>query len=390
MHPLVAARQALANIVLGKVDAGLRRSCPDGRLRDSLAYYGAHTGRWSGKGMQLHNLTRTPEFEHAEKEIAQMIDRVRAGRFPAKQMARMFPKLKPEHHANVLFAIMLRASIRPDRGKLAVLDYSLIEARANSWAAGDSKALARFRAYDEGKGPDPYCSMASKIFGREITKADKEQRQIGKAAVLGCGYQMGAPKFNANALKAGIDLSAQGVDAVDVVASWRELNSLIVKMWYELERGFQRAAQGRTYRVGPFTFRPNGADVEVVLPSGRSVVYSEAKAKRGRKELPNGMVIRDAWNMTYLGQKNFREHVYGGKLCENLIQALCRDLLADALVRAEAAGLEPIFHVHDEAVCQVESNDGFEELRQIMLHPPDWADGLPMNSSGFCEERYRK
>ncbi len=130
-----------------------------------------------------------------------------------------------------------------------------------------------------------------------------------------------------------------------------------------------------------------------VLPSGRPIVYSNAKAKRVTRRARSGNKFQ-AWELSYQGRNPWREHVYGGLLVENAIQALCRDLLADALVRCEAAGLEPVGHVHDEAICEVSRGLGAEaldEMRNIMsTTAPRWARGLPIRLDGFHAVRYRK
>ncbi len=388
VHPLTRARAALASIIAGKVTAGLGRVSPDGRLRDTLLYYGGHTGRWSGKGMQLQNLTRTPEFDgDAERLIRRLVRAAKRRHVPRSLLAEAFPKLADPWP--VLFAVLVRAAIHAPAGKrLAVLDYSGIEARANAWQAGDRKALEVFREYDAGTGADPYCVMAVKVFMHPVNKKDQPtERQIGKNCELGAGYGMGGNKFNDYCLDNGTDLAAHGVDSYDVIAAWRELHRPIVQSWYSLERAWVGACEGRDVRVGPFTFTSVGDDVAAILPSGRPVVYPEARARRVKRTLDSGRTI-DAWDMTFLGHRH-REHVYGGKLCENLVQALCRDLLADALERAEADGLDPVLHVHDEVVLE-STSDAIDALREIMTTPPDWAKGLPVSTSGFCERRYRK
>lgn len=396
-HALVRARRALASIVPGKLVAALNRVSEDGRLRDVHWYMGAHTGRWSSKGVQLHNLTRV---ELPEKGEAAALDRLIAachrGLMPDALLAATFPKAGKRTADALLFAALIRASLTSsDGGVLSVLDYSGIEARCSAWAAGDRKALEVFKAFDAGKGPDPYCVMAGSIFGRPISKKnDPEQRQVGKAAELMLGYQAGADKFAFTCESQGTDLAAVGVDAGEVVQAWRELHKPIVDLWYACERAFLAAVEGKRGTAGPWVYERHGKDVWCVLPSGRPLVYRDAQAKRVERMGRRGKY--QTWRFSYMGQKNGvsrRIDIYGGMFVENAVQATCRDLLADAIVRCNADGLDPVLHVHDELVCDVRRDCAAEAhayQRNVMMTPPDWARGLPITVSGFCEERYRK
>jgi DNA polymerase len=387
-HPLIRARKALANIVPGKLEAARNRVSDDGRLRDWALYYGGHTGRWSAKGVQLQNLTRV-EW-HDQDSLADWL--LSGGELDSFKAVFEGKELSFQQK----LAAGMRGCITAKPGHvLAVLDYSLIEARVNAWAAGDQKALDVFRAYDAGTGPDPYCAMATKIFGYAVEKkTHPQQRQVGKGAVLGCGFQMGADKFDATCAKQGIYLAASGVEASEVVGAWRALHKPIVQSWYAMQDAFAGACQGRDVHVGPFMFAPIGKAVACVLPSGRMIVYNDAQAKRVRRQGPRGSY--ETWDLKYFGQKQgvwMWVHAYGGLLCENAIQATARDLLADTLVRAEADGLDPVQHAHDEAGCEVPESagkEGLEWLRRIMQTPPDWAAGLPVVADGFVAKRYRK
>jgi DNA polymerase len=364
---IAEVRQAIASIARGKLTAGLERVSPDGRLRDSLRYYGAHTGRWSHKGMQLGNMPRPAKrFEDwKDAEVCTLADRVLAGK----------------HHANQEeIELLLRACLVARPGyTLAVCDFSGVEGRGTAWCADDAKALDVFAS-----GRDPYKVMAAQIFGRPYSEIGKdERRQVGKVAELACGYGMGAAKFGANN---GPALDAAGVDASAVILAWRTLHAPTVRFWYALEAAFASAVAGTPATVDRFDFVPaeDGNAVAIFLPSGRPIVYNETRCTRdykGRRQL------------SYLGTKSGREYTYGGKITENVIQAMCRDLMADALVRCEAAGLEPVLHVHDEIVCEVPRSaelEGYECLEAIMLDVPAWAEGFPIGAAGHTGIRYRK
>jgi DNA polymerase len=381
---LVAARQSLASIVPGKLTAGMLRVSVDSRLRDSHHYAGAHTGRWSSKGMQHHNLPRTT-FEAEAKSIGVTLEDVFD--WTVERALGGCELIKKE--IDVLLRGVFIAG--PDE-MLGVLDYSGIEARALVWAAGDFAAVDVFRALDAGTGPDPYKVMAADIFRVDVGAVSKDQRGLGKIAELMLGYGAGGTKFADSCLIAGVDLSAFGLSGEDVRDAWRRKHAPVVKLWKACERAYASACEGRAMAAGPWTYVPHSAadgkggfDVWCVLPGGRPIVYPNAKAKKDARGW--------GWALSYTGNLGFSEHVYGGLLVENAVQALCRDLLADSLVRCERAGLRPVLHVHDELVCAPNkqgAKEGFAEQRRIMSDAPSWADGLPVRLDGFTAERYRK
>ncbi len=390
-HPLVSARLALASVVPGKLTAALNMVSEDNRLRDMFLYIGAHTWRWSGRGLQPHNLNRI-SFEddakaiewHVDDYIEALIDGAHTGADLTKRQV----------------SGLLRSVLTAAPGhELAVQDYSGIEARVNAWAAGDEDALKVFRALDAGTGTDPYRIMATDIFGISLDAVEKHHRQIGKNAELGCGYGMGADAFDVYCENAGNDLAAMGVRASDVIDAWRKKHAPIVRMWKDCERAFAAACEGRKrhagrwhYEAHPAASGSGGVDVWCVMPSGSPIVYPDARAKRVQRRTKNGRTFM-ATDLTFQGRR-FREHVYGGKLVENAVQRFSRELLADALVRFEAAGLEPVGHVHDEGICQVTRGLGAEalaEMHYIMGETaPRWAEGLPIRLDGFHSVRYRK
>lgn len=361
------ARQALASIARGKLEAGLVRCSADGRLRDSLRYYGAHTGRWSGRGIQPQNLPRPEDrFEEiSHDELDDLAVAVTEGRHHATQ---------PE------IDLLLRATLCAPPGKVLVVeDFSGIEARALAWCADDWDALEVIES-----GRDPYRVMAATIFGTNYDQIGKpsSERTIGKMAELACGYGMGARKFE---MQCGPEtLRRAGVDAQEVVQAWRAQHAPIVHFWRRIERAFIAACEGRVARVDVFSFAPSedGDSVAIFLPTGRPIVYNETKLSPG-KYGPQA---------SYRGLKG-REHTYGGKLTENVIQALCRELLAHAFVGCEDRGLHPVLHVHDEIVLEedeADAEEAREALHEEMMTLPEWAEGFPIGGAGFVGKRYRK
>lgn len=392
-HPLVAVRKALASVVPGKLTAALATVSEDNRLRDMIYYYGAHTGRWSGRYLQPHNLNRI-SFEEDAKRIGWHVDDYISALIDGALTGEDLTK----HQVSGVLRSVLTAA--PGR-ELAVLDYAGIEARGLAWAAGDTKALDVFKALDAGTGPDPYKVMAGQyLFGVDVAAVTKEQRGLGKIAELMLGYGAGADKFRESCEKGGANLDALGVSAEDVVHTYRnEAHPAIAALWKACEKAFVAASHGRSVRAGKWVYEAHnaadgsgGVDVWCVLPSGRPIVYPNVRAKRGQRRAKNGRTFQ-AWDISYQGRR-FREHVYGGLLVENGVQAFCRDLLADALVRCEEAGLDPVLHVHDENVCEVDDGLGAEaldEMRDIMgTKAPRWSRGLPIRLDGFHSRRYRK
>lgn len=399
------ARAALNTIASGKLEAGLNRVSPDGRMRDSVRYYGAHTGRWAHRGFQNGNIPR-PKKEYEEWKSAEVEACV--------QRALRRETLTPGE-----IDICLRATHTASPGNtLAVEDFSGVEARATAWVAGDLKAIDVFLS-----GRDVYKVNATTIFpGLRYEDVNKVQRTAGKMGELACGYQGGPGAVDRIAKGQGVDLAALGVDTQAVVDGWRALHPKIVRLWRNMQDAFLRAAEGHSEKVGPFDFVPSsdGQDVAIFLPSGRPIVYGNVQIGRGKfgpectyvggwdpvfkcvmceKTHPAPL---DAPQGTTSGCPHCggghswlvgREKLYGGLLTENGIQGMCRDLLAEALVQAERAGLCPVLHVHDEGVCDVLARAAAEasaELHQIFLTLPEWAKGFPIGAAGHHGERYRK
>lgn len=233
----------------------------------------------------------------------------------------------------------------------------------------------------------PYFVAAATIFGiryEDIVKGT-DQYDIGKKAELGCGYGMGARKFEANYRPSRV-----GVNAQDVVDGWRRLHAPIVRYWRQLEDAFRAAVQGRAVRVWPFEFVPStdGRHVAIFLPSGRPIVYNDVGLSHDT--WPDG---RPKTSPYYMGTRGFREHLYGGKIAENVIQATCRDLMAEAMVKTERDGIPVVLTVHDEIVGEVPAGageEGLAHLKRNMLTVPEWAEGFPVGAAGHHGTRYRK
>ena len=383
---LIAARQACSSIAAGKLRAGLARVSGDGRLRDNTRIYGAHTGRESGQGMQLQNLAKGPAID--VPATLELFERGRLEAVHYKKEGGLSTEPLEGQAINTLLRSCLMA--RPGH-RLLVCDWSQIEARLLAWAAEDVDALRVFKLFDSGDkmNGDPYRATASAIYGKAPKDITPEQRQVGKSAALGLGYQMGAPRFEEYARDNGADWAAlYPLTPADVVRAWRKLHEPIVGFWYETQDAAVEVTQSPGFRdVGPFTWGRVDGVVMNRLPSGRVVVY------RG---------MRVSWETTESGRKKPAlkytsrkgpEHTFGGKLVENAIQAAAACLLRRAVVECERRELNYLLTVHDEIICEVpeeDADEGLDLLRAIMCDVPPWATSLPLAVTGFHTERYRK
>jgi DNA polymerase len=374
---VIRARQQAALATPGKVDRAIQSCDPDGRARGLFVYHGAHTGRWSGRDIQPHNFPRGTKGDvgavlatyHERGDLS--LDDVRSA-FPGKP-------------AGDALATLMRPVIRAGPGKrLVVIDYGSVEARGLAWAAREQRALDVF----SDPHSDIYCDMAGKLYGKTVTKKDERERQVGKTIVLGCGYQMGANKFAASCSLQGVDLAAAGTTADACVKAYREGYPAIPALWRDLDRAARMARRGITSIAGRCVFSRTPDVLIIQLPSGRKLRYRK----------PGIEMQVPAWGgdpretLTYEAPHGYRKALYGGLLAENIVQALCRDLLATALVQ-----LDPIYpvvlHVHDELVMEVDEGIAGDALRDagiVMSAPPDWADGFPLRVEGFVTEHYGK
>lgn len=298
---------------------------------------------------------------------------------------------------------LIRQCFVADEGRLLVsADFSQIEARVLLWLAGDEEGLEVFRRFDAGLGPDVYCVAATKMFGEPIVKEDP-RRQAGKVAVLSCGFAAGPDAVDRFAAKNAINLVDAGTNSLQVVEGWRRATPLVAGreigktfmdekgrernvrrggLWRELESAAWDAIMGGD---GSPWWRFDGTDLYLLLPSGRAMRYRHARIETVEKhgKMKDTVVF-------FNPEKNRRVATYGGKLTENLVQAVARDLLADAMVRVEEVA-PIVMHTHDNIV--VESDRPEEHLAAvltIMRTPPAWAAGLPVGADGHYGRRFTK
>ena len=316
---------------------------------------------------------------------------------------------------------LIRTAFIPKPGKLyAVADYSAIEARVVAWLAGESWVLDAFRA-----GQDIYCATASQMFGVPVEKhgVNAELRQRGKVATLALGYGGGESALTAmGALKMGIPEE----DLPEIKAKWRQANPNICRLWRTVEdaamdvlrRGVQvtvpikiedpeRARENEELTgavAGTYSNRFNagaylifsrevdeatGQDfLTIKLPTGRKLFYAHPYLAPA-KNFPDRESIH-YYSTNQTTKKWGPTDTWGGKLVENITQAVARDCLAETLIRLRHKGLIAVFHVHDEVIVEVDHEDQLQDILDVMAAPLDWAPGLPLKGAGFCCEYYQK
>lgn len=370
-------RQSLAKTSTKKLLAMLGAVCADGRVKDLLMYWGASTGRWAGKNIQIQNFPRQ-KVEDLETKMRHL----RRGDLDLILMLYGDPMM--------LISSCLRGMIIAQPGnRLYVADYAAIEARGVCWLAGQESTLRLFR-----EGKDVYRKMASSVYSIRIDdvdggEKDGPQRQLGKQAVLGCGYQMGAPKFQLTCqkYKMAVDLPL----AEKAVKAYRETNDQVVQMWWNQERAAKEAIRTRkVVQCGYIKWAVIRGFLYCRLPSGRCLAYPSPKLEMGKT--PWG---EDREQISYMGVNDKNQWVrirsYGGKLVENITQAVCRDIMAEAMLRLQKAGYHVLFTVHDEIVSETAEDFGSEEeFLKILTEVPAWAKGFPIKAEGWTGFRYRK
>ena len=413
---------------LAKYKAGLTCAGPDERVRGVLNYHKASTGRWAGSLYQPHNLERVDPDSEDPRIIEQMTAILTRARSPsdAVDWAELVG-LDPMRALGKCTRAMICA---PDGWEFIGADYSNIEGRGSAWLGGEAWKVKAFRDYDMGVGPDLYKLAYSKSFGEPVESIGKgRKRQIGKVQELALGYQGAVGAFMTMGANYGIDADGllaavrpvadlqlwattekkfersphYGLDLEHwtafryVVDSWRLGHPNIVAGWWEIQDAVIAAVDSPgeilTILNGKVrvTCTRNRAYLYIYLPSGRALAYFMPRLKATKDEHTG----RDRLQVVIQGKNNKGRwgdvYLYGGLLWENVVQALCRDLLAGALMACERTGYPVVLHVHDEVVVEVPKGAGrVEEVQQLMTQVPPWARGIPVNSSAWRDERYVK
>jgi DNA polymerase len=374
LREALEVRKKLAKTSVRKLVAFQLQTCQDGRYRGGFVYAGAErTLRWSGRGVQPQNFPRG---------LGELTDIA----FDALDLGLL----------DVLFGDILLTVSDMLKGFLVgvpsylIGDYGQIEARGLAWLAGQQDLLLAFTA-----GEDIYCQMASAIYGHEVTKKDYDEqlhiakRQLGKIAVLGCGYGLGGAKFQAQ-MDANFDVAISEEKAYEVVNTYRDRYPKIPAFWNRLQRFFEQAVAQRAASIGapgwPFQagVRTFGGKrfAFIMLPSGRPIYYFDpVSGEDGVSYFGRNVYAGGRWEQL--------RATYGGKLTENVVQAVSRDAMAEAMLRLDRAGFPIVGTVHDEIVVEAPA-DGLREFNDLMSRRPEWAQELPLVVESFASRRYRK
>ena len=362
-------RQLLAKSSVKKYTAMEACCCSDGRAHGLLQFYGANrTGRWAGRLIQVQNL---PQNHIPDLEVARGL--IRGGYFEAAEL--LYDSL-PD-----LLSQLIRTAFVPRKEcQFLVADFSAVEARALSWIAGEKWRMDVFA-----KNGDIYCASASQMFGVPVEKhgINGELRQKGKIAELALGY---GGSVGAMVAMGAIDQGLTEGELKPIVDSWRATNPKIVQLWWDTDKAVITAIkEKKVTHVKCFSFRYESGFLIATLPSGRSLYYAKPRI------MPNEYG-RDSLTYAGVGTAKRWERIesYGPKIVENLTQALCRDLLAEAMQRLDDAGFKIVMHVHDEAVIEAPMDADLNRVCEIMSQTPSWAPGLVLSAAGYTCPFYKK
>ena len=377
---MLAIRRELGKTSCSKYTAMEECVCADGRIRGLLQFCGAaRTGRWAGRLVQVQNL---PQNHLESLDDARRL--VRDGDYDEFTLS--YDKVTP-----VLSELIRTAFVAAPGKTFHVCDFSAIEARVIAWFAGEKWVLDVFRS-----GGDIYCATASQMFGVPVEKHGRnaELRQKGKIAVLALGYGGGVTALEK---MGGSRLGLSEQEETEIVALWRRSNPHIKELWSKVERAAMCAIRnpGTTYTANrglEFSYRWRALLVK--LPSGRTMGYPrvriESETMTGRTgDFEKESIVYEGLNQT---TKKWEDDIrtYGGKMVENIVQATARDILGEVILRAEAAGLPIVFHIHDEIVVEAGPGQTLQQVEDLFSEPIPWCADLPLKGAGYTTPYYKK
>lgn len=372
-------RQELAKTSIKKYVAMEEAICPDGRIRGLLQFYGANrTGRWAGRLVQVQNLPRN------------YLETLDYAREIVKSQDPDFLKLVYGNVSDTLSQLIRTAFVPSEGHKFVVADFSAIEARVIAWLAGEQWRQEVFATHGK-----IYEASASQMFGvpiELIKKGNPEYalRQKGKVAELALGY---GGSSGALIAMGALDMGLEEKELPDVVRRWRNANKRITDLWYGIENAVIKLMEtGETQGLKGIIFSREidliyGQDfLTIKLPSGRKLYYPKPHLKENRF----GSNALHYFGVNQTTKKWEVQETYGGKLVENIVQAISRDCLAVTLKRLEGEGLQTVMHIHDEAVIDADPNVDLDKVCELMGQPIEWAPGLLLKAAGFESSYYMK
>ena len=373
---VLALRREMGKTSNKKYAAMLKCVCNDGRIHGLLQFCGAaRTGRWAGRLVQVQNL---PQNHLESLDDARYL--VRQGDLTEFEM----------NYANVTYVLseLIRTAFIAAPGHtFHVCDFSAIECRVIAWLAGEQWVLDVFR-----NNGDIYCANASKMFKVPVEKhgQNAELRQKGKIATLALGYGGGVSALEA---MGGKSLGLTESEEKDIVNLWRQANPKIVKMWATIERAALTALKtGKTVAVHRgIEIGKRWGMLTITLPSGRTICYPRAEV---------GIEYGDGWRgdheiieyegLNQITKKWGNVRTYGGKLTENIVQAIARDILGIVILRARKQNLNVVFHIHDEIIVEATPDQTLADVEALFSEPIEWCNDLPLKGAGYTTPYYLK
>ena len=373
---ILEIRVQLSQTSTAKFDAIADMVCADGRIHGEFKYWGAGTGRWSGQGVQLQNLPRKCDVE--APAAFQLFD------------AQTLILLYGDVFSGAKKCIR-PVMCAPEGRTLVVLDYASIEGRVLAWLAGEHGVIQDYIA-----NRDMYKVSYSVSFGTPYDQVTHDQRTIGKPIELGLGYGGWIGALRAMGETYHVDFPDDD-ECKRIILAWRDSRPATTALWDNLWQAALRTVQrGQPHAVGKIMFGLRDNWLHMRLPSGRLLAYYSPEVEL--MEDPYGRVKDTLTFMSIDGRtksptykKWTRIKTWYGVITENAVQAIARDLLADALIRLEANGFPIVLHVHDEIGAEVSiGQEREDEFKRIMTTIPEWAAGLPIDAAGWTGKRYRK
>lgn len=363
---MMVFRKMLAKSSVKKYYAMKVALCTDNRIRGMFGFYGAKTGRWVSRIVQLQNLRRNdlPDLDEA-REL------VREGQKEA--LTALY-----EDIPDTLSQLVRIAFVAKPGFKFAVADFSAIECRVVAWLAGEKWVLDAFE-----NNEDIYCVTAEKMFHVPVKKhgVNGELRQKGKQCTLSCSYGGGANAMIAmGALEAGMSQD----ELAPLVATWRDANPNIVKFWWDIDRAIKHCIVYKSKKsVGKIGIEYKSGMLFITLPSGRRLSY--VKPKLDYNKFGSESVVYWALDMS---KKWSRIESYGPKFVENITQAVARDILMNSMMNLKKFNI--VAHIHDELIIEVPKDTDLAFICKEMGKAPDWAAGLVLRADGYETPYYKK
>jgi DNA polymerase len=375
---LLSIRKKLSKTSIKKYYAMLNCAMRDHRVRGTFQFYGANrTGRWAGRLLQLQNLSKNH------------VNNIQIPRDLIRNRDWETVELLYDDVADILSQLVRTALIAPEGHMFSVADFSAIEARVISWLADERWRMDVFRG--DGK---IYEATGAKMFGVPITAITKGSvlRDKSKISELALGYEgsLGALKR-----MGGERMGLSDTEMMSLVQKWRMANPAIVDMWHEIDEASKEAVKyQRPVRCTcrNIIFDCDGSFMTIQLPSGRKLFYHRPVFKD--KKIGRSTIRSLCYHGVVQETKQWGEiDTYGGKLTENIVQAISRDLLGNSMLNLEAAGYHPVCHIHDECLVEVPAENAkayYDEMARIMSIPPEWASDLPLRADGYVTPFYLK